>query len=518
MKPGRAVVCLVALGIFIMVVPSRAPTIRAAVICLFYFMGIIIYRKINPYNALALAAMIILLFRPMEIFNVGFQLSFMTVLGILFFAGKINTFLLNLSGYGFLSIQPFKGFVGYTVNILSIGLAAWLGGTPILLYNFYTITPLTCVWTVIAFPFVGIILILGLLKILLSFLLPTASVLLGFIVTGLADALIWIVKFLAELEISGILIGSVGLGFVIFCYLFLFFARFGSFRPAWIKKVICILAVIGVIFFLGARKYKNTKRDNLQLTVLSIGHGQCVFAGLPGRANLIFDAGSLSMSDIGSKVVVPFLARRGINKIDAIFVSHNNIDHLNGIPEIVKTLKVAAIYAPYPALKKARPASMLKYLEKFIESEDKKLRPIPAKIEFSESAKITVLWPSDDIGDINKIGDNDISQVTLIEFAGVKILLCSDIEQFGQKQLLKKYPQLKADILLLPHHGSKKTLTPDFISRLNPDIQIVSCGWKDYQRQPDSSKKILFTPLTGAVTITVGKNGSIKTETWSNRP
>ena len=161
---------------------------------------------------------------------------------------------------------------------------------------------------------------------------------------------------------------------------------------------------------------------------------------------------------------------------------------------------------------------MFKNLEEFLESEDKELQPIPAKIEFSESAKITVLWPDEDIHDVNKISNNDISQVTLIEFAGVKILLCSDIGLLGQEQLLKKYPQLKADILLLPHHGSKKTLTPDFISRLEADIQIVSCGWKDYQRQSDSSKEILFTPRYGAVTITVGKNGNIKTETFSNHP
>ena len=102
MKPSRAVVCLICLGIFVMVVPSRAPTMRAAVICLFYCTGLIIYRKLNPYNALALAAMVILLVRPMEIFNVGFQLSFATVLGILLFTNNIEIFLYEIFLYRFM--------------------------------------------------------------------------------------------------------------------------------------------------------------------------------------------------------------------------------------------------------------------------------------------------------------------------------------------------------------------------------------------------------------------------------
>ena len=505
MKPARAIVCLIFLGVFVMVVPPRAPTMRAAVICLFYCAGLIINRKLNPYNALALAAMAILLVRPTEIFNVGFQLSFTTVLGILLFVDKIYSFLPEFSK---------KWGVGYAANLLYIGLAAWLGGAPILLYNFYTITPLASLWTVIAFPFVALSLVFGLLKILLSFLLPTASVLLGYLVTGLAEGFIWIVESIAKLEINQILIGSVGLGFVLCCYLLLLFARFARLNPEWIKKTICISGTVGIIFFLGVTKYHNTKHDNLQLTVLSVGHGQCVFAALPGGANLIFDAGSLSMSDLGSKIVRPFLAKKGINKIDAIFVSHNNIDHLNAVPEIVEQHKIGYIYTPEPVLKRAESNRVMEFLDDFLREKNQKLLPIPAKIDFGGSTEISVLWPCPDMADVNNISENDISQVTLIEFAGIKILLCSDIEHFGQEQLLKKYPQLKADVVLLPHHGSEKTLTADFADKLGAKVQIASCGMRDYEKRTVKSKEVLFTPADGAVTITVSKDGDIKTETY----
>ena len=520
MKPSRAVVCLVCLGIFVMVVPPRAPTIRAAVICLFYCIGLIIYRKLNPYNALALAAMVILLIRPMEIYNVGFQLSFATVLGILLFTNNIEMFLYRFMSKEKLSKNPH--FINVSlwpittaiIQMFAIGLAAWLGGAPILLYNFYTITPLTGLWTVLAFPLVGTILVLGLLKILLSFLLPTASVLLGFVVTGLAEGLIWIVKFIAGLGISGILIGAVGLWFIICCYILLIFARFGRSDPVWIKRVICVFGIAGIVFFLGAKKYHNTKRDDLQLTVLSVGHGQCVFVRLPGGANLLFDAGSMSMSDIGSRIVRPFLAGKGINKIDAIFVSHNNIDHLNGIPEIIEQQKVGAVYTSEVALKKAEPNSVMENLTEFLSQRKKKLLPIPEKMEFGGGASIGILWPDKNIHDINEISHNDSSQVTLIEFAGVKILLCSDIERFGQEQVLRRYPKLNADILLLPHHGSNTTLSEDFLERIDADIQIASCGRKDYEKKKDKYKSVLFTPRDGAVTITVDKKGNIIPKTF----
>jgi competence protein ComEC len=226
-----------------------------------------------------------------------------------------------------------------------VGFAAWLGGAGILLYHFHTITPLASVWTVVAFPLVSAILTLGFLKMILFLLLPTLSAVLGIAVTLLSDALVWFVKLIAQLDISQILIGRVPLAPVVSYYCTIAFAGFAYFRRPVIKRLICATMFLSVIIYLGAVKWQRTHGDNLVLTCLDVGHGQAILAQLPGKANVLFDAGSLHRSDIGTRVVAPFLDYTGIEKIDAIIISHNDIDHINGIPEIVEYCNVGSVYA-----------------------------------------------------------------------------------------------------------------------------------------------------------------------------
>ena len=85
MKPGRAVVCMITAVLFLLVVPENAPAFRAAVMCFAFCGSFIFRRKSNPFNSLALAAIVLLLIRPTELFEADWQLSFASVLGILLF-------------------------------------------------------------------------------------------------------------------------------------------------------------------------------------------------------------------------------------------------------------------------------------------------------------------------------------------------------------------------------------------------------------------------------------------------
>src|SRR4030042_1647689 len=96
--------------------------------------------------------------------------------------------------------------------------------------------------------------------------------------------------------------------------------------------------------------------------------------------------------------------------------------------------------------------------------------------------KIEMLWPNGRHGHYENLSDNDRSLVSLIEFAGVRILLCSDIEEFAQRELLRLYPALKADVVVVPHHGSTTTLDLKFLEHLDADILICSCDQAQYER------------------------------------
>jgi competence protein ComEC len=528
MKPARAVICIIAISIFLLIVPPRAPTLRAAIICCVFCVSFFFHRYSNPINTLSLAAIILLLIRPTQLFEAGWQLSFGTVLGILLFANRIHFFLCEkVTSLPWRRERPetkpflriFSKLGPYVLRLFSIGLAAWLGGAGILLYHFYTITPLASIWTVLVFPLVSAILVLGFLKIILFFLLPTLSAFLGIIVTLLSSSLIWIVKLIAHLDISQILIGQVPLALIILYYCIIVFAGFVYFRRPLIKKVICTAMFLTMIVFLGAAKWQRTHRDNLVITCLDVGHGQAILAQLPGKANILFDAGSLHKSDIGGRVIAPFLDYIGINKIDAIIISHNDIDHINGIPRIAEHCEVGGLYANDAFFDKADGWGTAKFLNDCLKEKGLKIQRLDEDLNLSSSANIKILWPGKEVCKNEDLGDNDKSLVALLEFAGTEILLCSDIEKFAQRELLRLYPDLKADIVVVPHHGSVNTLEANFLEKLDADILIYSCNRNQYERKQQMIKgktgaRSFYTPKHGAVSVCISSNGITETKTF----
>jgi len=403
------------------------------------------------------------------------------------------------------------------LQLFSVGLSAWLGGAGILLYHFYTINPFTSIWTVIVFPFVAGILTIGYLKIVLSFLLPSVASVLGILVTGLADLLIWTVKLLAHLDFSQILIGRVPIAVVIFYYCTIAFAFFFHFRRPLFRKIILIPVLMAILVFLGVTKWQRTHRDNLVLTCLDVGHGQAILAQLPGGANILFDAGSLHRSDIGRKVVAPFLDYIGLSKLDAVVISHNDIDHINGIPEVAEHCEVGTIFANDAFFSKTDTWGTARFLNDALLEQGYEIQTLDNELNLPTSARIKILWPTKQICQSEKLDDNNKSMVILIEFAGKKILLCSDIEKFAQQEILRLYPDLKADIVVAPHHGSAKTADPDFIENLEADILLYSCEERQYERvNPSGDKKLIannaksfYTPIDGAIAIQIRKNGTI---------
>jgi len=523
MKRARAVICIIAIGIFLLIVPPRAPTLRAAIIAIVFCISFFFRRRPSSINTLSLAAIILLLIRPTQLFEAGWQLSFTAVLGIIIFTDRIHFFIYEkITGNSWFKkipkTKPLYRITAkpgpYVLRLFSVGFAAWLGGAGVLLYHFYTITPLTSIWTVLVFPLVSTILVLGFLKIILFFLLPTLSSILGFLVTVLSDCLIWAVKLVASFNISQILIGHVSLTPVILYYNIIAFTAFFYFRRPILKKAICTAMALAIITFLGVIKWQRTHRDNLVLTCLDVGHGQAILAQLPGKANLLFDAGSMHKSDIGRRIVGPFLDYSGISKIDAIIISHNDIDHINGIPEIIEHCEVKSVHANDVFFSTLDTWGTAEYLSNYIHEKELTIRPVGQALDFDSSANISILWPDKMVSESTELSDNDSSLVCLIEFAGRRILLCSDIEEFAQSEFLRLNPGLRADIVVVPHHGSGKVIESEFIKNLDPEILICSCSQRQYERmnRDPNKAKSFYTARDGAITACINKDSTIKTD------
>ena len=533
LKSARAAVCLAAIAVFLLVVPPAAPTVRAAIMSAMFCASFFFRRRTSAYNTLALSAIVLLLIRPTQLFQVDWQLSFIALLGIILFTRKLENllhritvswFLTDKAEHGSFITRAIKYFGGQVIMAFSAGLAAWLGAAGVLLLHFGTITPLASLWTVLVSPLVSAILTLGFLKILLSFLLPSLSAVLGIVVTILTDWLIRLTELFSHVEVSEILIGRVSVVPVILYYSLLLFVPFAYFRRAFLKPAIAMVMISVLVCWLGVGQLQRIYRDDLVLTCLDVGHGQAILVRLPGKANVLFDAGSLYGNDIGTRIVSPYLDYIGIRKIDALVISHNDTDHINGIPEVAENCDVRSVYANNAFFDRKDVWGTAEFLNDCLIEKGLEIKRIGEEINLSAGASIKMLWPDEQLYNIKDLSDNDRSLVSLIEFAGVKILLCSDIEEFAQRELLRLNPDLKADVVVVPHHGSATTLDVEFLKHLEADVLICSCGRRQYEMMGRDTESVRYVPAEirslctsedGAITVFIDKNGVTKTDVFT---
>lgn len=526
-KRKRAALCILLIGLYAVVVPPRAPTMRAVFLAEFVFLSILIRRRPQPMNTLALTALILLLIRPCELFQAGWQLSYSTVLGILLFYEPLQGKLLRpLSMYpqavDLLFRLPAGGvlwsILQSSLKLLAVGLSAWLGGEGILLWHFGILTPLSAVWTVFVFPLVFLILLSGFLKLLLVPLLPTLAAISSVWLDLLSDLFVRIVTAVADLDLMVFRIGRVGLWVILLYYLWLLGVYFLPQRKK-VRSFWAVAGAIGIIFAFSAGRLHRAFVKELTLTCLSVGHGLAVLAEMPEGETLLFDCGSISVKNPGGRILVPFLQHRGIGSLDTVILSHGDLDHYNGLPEVLASVPVHSIYVNPGFLRRAEISPSARQMLSIFQSEGSPTSTVGMDFACG-TVRIKHLWPDEKNAADKSVSDNDNSEAILLEFAGRTVLLCGDIEDYAQTELLKRYPDLKADILLLPHHGSRNNILPGFIRGLDSKIRVVSCAANRLKNTADLDDQGTnwYTPVHGAVTITIKADGALQAVGFLDSP
>ena len=522
LKPARSVLCLCVLAGFLWLVPLRAATVRAGVIAGLFCLAILLRQKLHPVNTLSLAAFILLFIRPTQLFEAGWQLSFSSVLGILLISTGLDAWCRKrLLVYCPVPKSPF-GRIGHkllrsSLTLLAVGLGAWLGSAGLLAYHFYCITPLSMIYTLIALPVVALILMVGFVHILAALICPLVHPMSLAILAPLGGGLVAMVHGLALIPGSRILLGCVSWMPVTLYYGLLLPGLL--WKKGSISRTLIALALGLPLAWVQGPKLWRGSPPVLELTSLSVGHGQALVLHVPGHHTFLFDAGSLYQKDIGRRIVSAYLDYRGISALDAIVASHSDADHINGIPEILQHCRVDHIYAPAIMIDQAqKDQGPAPWLQAYLKTKGRTLERFPARLILDRGLTIEQLWPAPDTG-TQYLSDNNASLVLLIEYSGRTILITSDIEQATQHRLMELYPHLQPDILLAPHHGSLTTLSDRFLSRLAPKTILCSCGASAFRRNRVIKTPTTYhTPRHGAITLSLHKQGPVTVDTWLSPP
>lgn len=430
-----------------------ASIVRASLMALAGLAALLFGRRQDIYTSLALAALIILLVNPGELFLASFQLSFLATAGIVY----LTPYLVG-QGFG---------------RVLAPTLAAQLATFPVVVYYFNLVSLAAPLLNVFAVVISGLVTVLGFLGTLLTWIAPClASPLFlcsGFLLFILSEVILRAAAF----EWSALIVSQPSLLLIASYYVFLAllphisrllpYLRYLGVRFKYPLAVVLVLAV-----FLSSFGSAGV----MEVTFLDVGQGDSIFIQTPGGNTVLIDGGGTPGYDyeVGKKTIKPFLQRRGLERIDVMIMSHNHLDHSEGLMELIPLLKVGCFLMPPPEENNPTEAELLNLCR----LEGIMVRSLTAgeRIILDEGVVLEVVHPQR--GD--KSWGNNHSLVLRLVYRNTGWLLTGDIEKEAIEKILAGGADIRADVLKLPHHGSIDSFSPEFYRAVNPQEAVISVG------------------------------------------
>lgn len=539
-----AIVVMVVLVLYLLAVPWRTPIVRAGIMAGLWSMGYAFGRPVRGLNVVSLAAVMVLIWRPSELFSAGFQLSFGVVLGLLLFTGSVSRWIWPGPLEGFQEHPLRLRLAHWLANYVAACLVAFLVALPIVAHHFRLVSPLAVIMSLVALPILIALLALGYLKILVGVVLPSMGHLLAWPVQWWADVMTGLVR-----EVSAWSWASVVLRHspsAIWVYTVLAVVA-GLFSGVFARRRVALcgatgLCVAGLLMGDPATQtfvwgLHGQTEPALKLNMFSVGDGSCylVRLGTPYRGmgqglfnsvrhTLMFDCGSGGYMDVGSKSIVPALRHLGVGRIDTLVVSHADLDHFNGVLAVVDQVGVGRVLIPPQMLAAAAqsPRSAAGFLIDALRERGVELRAVNAGWgETHGPARLEILWPSPGLTPPRV---NDTSLVLSIRTAGRRLVLNGDIQQQAITTMLNRGVDLRADVCDLPHHGGFVDASTRWLKAVQPAVVLQSSGAWRLRQDPwiallyEFDIQRLATADRGMVELTVSHDGRINWATFKNPP
>jgi len=542
--------------VYALVADPRPPILRATVMGLLFCVSLLLRRPQTTLNWTSAAAVLLILVDPKTVFDAGFQLSFAAVLGVGYLAPALLRALIS-GGLWFERVVLARQFAvqdrllaraavtlskgpdrhvrrlgraasKYVAVLLVACVGAWLAGLPIVAAYFHRVQPWGAISSAIVFPLMSIVMVLGVLKVAITAVSPSLASVVAVLLDVTDGWLVRIVEVFAALPGTDVIASTPPWWLVAVYYAFLvaFVFRFPKtppsesgrrgirqFRtapialpPVWCLAALLLMALSGVAWC-----WPEGKRELLRMTVLAVGRGSATVIELPGGQTILYDAGTSLPSDAGRNVVAPFLLHRGIRHIDRIYISHPNLDHFSGIPTLLDQVEADAIILNPCFESKSAPRSPSRHLLALLSARGQSVHVIDPSATTWEFGGVgfELLSPRGDCDP--QLSANDASTVLRLTYAGHSILLTGDIEDRSQRAMLER-GDLHADIVLLPHHGSVRPSTADFIRAVAPIAAIRSSNERTRQTLSGFDDVIGDVPLYntadgGAVEVVFDREG-----------
>ena len=522
---------IAAVVLYACLVGFRPSVFRASLMAVIFLISRIIERDRDLFNLLAFAALVLLLINPAQLWDVGFQLSFAAVAAIVYLAPKWEHFIARIAGLrrtdstlnpdSVMRPRSVWGRAAWWVAMgFGVTLSAQVGTTLIIAWHFHRIYPIGLVAGLFTIGLAALLVNITLVSVLLGLIwLP-----LGLPFAYANHLILWI--FLGLIEFFGqswtvLKTPTPSFGFIV-TYIA---GCFAVVHWVWVwmhrKRVTMIGLTVLAIWIWDTAWHERGRL--LEVTFLDVGQGDAAFARFPDGKTMLVDGGANSSRievteagvtrrvgyDHGERTLNPFLCHDGVFKLDLLLLSHPDNDHGGGFAHILRGFGVKRVLGiPHQDLSK----STHQILHEIVHAKD-----IPHElgyagtVDLTATAKLELLHPFDAAStDLYDKDINNDSLVLKLTYGDVRILFTGDIGRKVELKLVESGESLQAEIVKVPHHGSKTSSSAEFLDAVRPQYAIFSLGQRNRYRFPsemvieryrERGSRILRTDRLGAIRL-----------------
>ena len=474
--------------------------VRASIMGILVIGAEILHRKNDIWNSIALSLLLILFYNPFLIMNIGLQFSYLGTIGIIVFHENILKYLKSIKTknkkWKYQYNKKIVIIIDKIKEILAVTISAQLTILPVMIYHFNLVGIYFCITNLLVSLIIGPIIILGAIAIFFSFFLFPITQILGVVLEILIKSLILISNFskfpFSKIYVSTPKIYNIVLYFILIFLFNIIYSIYNYKNPNKTQiRIRNLIALIRYKVFIKKKMYIkifwitifiiifiSIIPKKLDIHFVDVGQGDCTFIVTPMKQTILIDGGGSNSKeyDVGKNTLLPYILDRGYTKIDYIFISHFDQDHVGGILTILEELKVGMVIISKQEENTENYKKFLKLVK------EKNISVVVVKkgdrINIENNIYFDILWPEKEQINENIVNNNAI--VMKLYYKEFSILFTGDIEEIAENKILKAYEHkekiLSANILKVAHHGSKTSTTEEFLKCVNPKIAFIGVG------------------------------------------
>jgi len=480
-------------ALFTIMVGAGPSIVRAAVMSEAALFAATFGRDNDFYNSLSLSALALLIFDPLTLFNIGFQLSFVATWALFYLAPIIEE---KLS-----SRMP-----EYLSRAISVSTAPTIATTALTFYDFAQVSFVAVFTNFLIVPWVEVTVVLGFASTVIGLFLEPVAYVINNTLTLMLMMLNSIIFFFSGLPFACRYFAPPHFIFILLYYAVLIW---GAEKLRKNEKfrfnralIACVIIVIALSSFFG---HAFADKNKLTVSVIDVGQGDSILIESPAGRTMLIDGGD-TKNKAGRFKVLPYLHSRGVNSLDIVMLTHPHDDHVGGLVDVLNNMKVSLV------LDSGQPHTSPAYL-KFLKLVQKKKVPYKLGragqvIDLGGGVSAHVLWPADKLLTGTQSDLNENSIVIKLEYGKTSFLLVGDLGAEGEGKLLKMGKGLKSDVLKVGHHGSKYSSTQKFLELVSPRYAGISVGAGNTFGHPND-KTLYKLEMLGSGVLRTDKLGDI---------